>query len=277
VTKGSRKIKVAIVDTGIDYNHPDLKANVWTNEAELNGVAGVDDDGNGYADDVHGWNFVSASAPPQDDNKHGTHVAGIIGARGGNGDGIAGVAWNVSLMPVKILDALGQTTLEKAIEGVNYVAEMGRRGQVQVMNNSWGGTVFSKLMFEAFGKVRDAGVIVVCAAGNSSADSDKKKHYPVGFDLDNIIAVAAIDNTGALAKFSNFGVESVDVAAPGKNIYSTFPRTLSEWDVSYIHLSGTSMAAPHVAGRKHIFYAGRVFSFNGFGIAAFIALHIQST
>ena len=238
VTTGNGSILVAILDTGVS-NHSDLTANQWSNPREIPGNL-VDDDGNGFVDDVHGWDFVRSFGPDPtiDDNGHGTHVAGIVGAIGNNGVGIAGVAWHVKLMAVKILDSNGAGTLANAIQGIEYATRMGAR----VMNNSWGGGPYSRALSDAIRAAGEAGVVMVFAAGNSAADNDRTPFYPASYDLPNIIAVAASDSSDALANFSNFGATTVDLAAPGTRILST-------WRLGgYVVLSGTSMAAPMVAG-----------------------------
>lgn len=235
--QGSRKIKVAVIDTGISLNHPDLKDNIWTNPNEIPDN-GIDDDGDGFIDDVHGWNFASQSNNANDDQMHGSHCSGTIGAVGNNGVGVAGVNWNVSLVPVKFLDAYGSGTLEGAVQAVRYATKMG----VQVMSNSWGGGGYSQLLLEAIQEARNAGILFVAAAGNDSANNDEVASYPANYEVDNIISVAAINSSGALADFSNYGKNKVHVAAPGVNIFSTV------LEGGYRLLDGTSMATPHVSG-----------------------------
>lgn len=242
ITTGNKNILVAVIDTGMDYTHPDLKDNVFTNPGESgNGkeTNGIDDDANGFIDDVHGWNFAGVSTNnPMDDNSHGTHVSGTIGAKGNDGYGVAGVNWTASIMPVKFLTGQGSGTLEDAVKAINYATLMGAK----VMNNSWGGGGFSQALFDAIKAAHDKGLLFIAAAGNDSADADVDSHYPAGYALDNVIAVAATTNTDGLASFSTFGKRSVHIAAPGNNIYSTVPG--GKWDT----FSGTSMATPHVAG-----------------------------
>jgi subtilisin family serine protease len=234
---GSADVVVAIIDTGIDPLHPDLAANMWTNPGEIAGN-GLDDDTNGYIDDVFGYDFVGNDPQPVDDHGHGTHCAGTIGAVGNNGVGIAGVNWRVKLMAVKFLDAGGYGTTDAAVASVGYAVRMG----ADILSNSWGGGAWSQALLDAISQAGEAGVLFVAAAGNSSYDNDAYPHYPSSYALDNIIAVAATDNDDQLAYFSCWGATSVDIAAPGVSIYSTLP------DGGYGYMDGTSMACPHVSG-----------------------------
>ena len=245
ITKGSRDVVVAVVDTGIACTHPDLENNIWANLAELNGVDGVDDDGNGYVDDVHGYDFGDKDSDPNPISAslyHGTHVAGTIGAEGDNGIGVSGVCQEVSLMAVKIAETVGFIYLSWAIEGIEYGGSMG----ASVFNCSWGSILYSKALYEAMAAQEG---LFICSAGNSVADMDLFPFYPAGYDLDNVISVGAIDLRGRTAFFSNYGMEGVDIMAPGHEILSlwTFPVAGSN-TYDYQMLSGTSMAAPHVAG-----------------------------
>lgn len=237
---GSKDIVVAVIDTGIDWTHPDLVDNLYTNPGEAGALAenGVDDDGNGFIDDTHGFNFAADNRNSSDDHSHGTHCSGTIGGVGNNGVGVAGVNWNVTLMPVKFLTASGSGTLEDAVESINYATKM----KVDVMSNSWGGGGYSQLLEDAIKAARDAGIIFVAAAGNSSQDNDLTPSYPASYPIENVISVAATDNKDTLAYFSSYGKTSVHVAAPGVKIYS------SVMGGKYDHFSGTSMATPHVAG-----------------------------
>jgi hypothetical protein len=249
VTKGNPDVVVGVIDTGIDYQHQDLAANIWTNPGEVPDN-NLDDDENGFVDDVHGWNAESSSGDPFDDNDHGTHVAGTIGAVGNNGEGITGINWNVQLMALKFLDASGSGFVSDAIDCINYAMEMKQRGvNIRVLNASWGGTGFSRSLRDAIELAGNAGILFVAAAGNNGdgsedrgTDNDVAPIYPASYDLPNIISVAAIDRRGRLAAFSNYGGNSVDVAAPGVSIASTVPYD------GYALFSGTSMATPHVSG-----------------------------
>ncbi|NDD31582.1 MAG: hypothetical protein EB084_25305, partial [Proteobacteria bacterium] len=225
---------IVVIDTGIDYTHDDLKANCWTNPGEIPGN-GVDDDGNGVVDDVHGANFATDSGDPLDDHGHGTHCAGTIGAVGNNGQGVVGVNWNATIASAKFLDADGSGTYADALEAVLYAEKIGAR----ITSNSWGGPMFSQALYDAFAA---SNALHIVAAGNAGTDSDGNPHFPAAFDLDNIVSVAATDRNGELAGFSNYGATSVDVAAPGVDIYSLAPGN------GFETMSGTSMAAPHVTG-----------------------------
>lgn len=238
IETGSDKVVVAVIDTGVDYTHPDLAENIWTNEAELNGQAGVDDDNNGYVDDIHGYDFANKDGDPIDDHGHGTHCSGTIGARGNDGKGIVGVNWNVKIMGVKFLTADGSGTLEDAILAINYATKMG----AMIESNSWGGGGFTQALKDVIQEAESKNVLFVAAAGNNSSDNDETPSYPASYDVPNVVSVAAIDNSGALAYFSNYGAKTVHVAAPGVDVYSTVK------DGGYDTYSGTSMATPHVAG-----------------------------
>jgi len=241
IETGSEKVLVAVIDTGIDYNHQDIKENIWTNFAELNGKPGVDDDGNGVIDDIHGANFVDAEKPtgnPIDDHGHGTHCSGTIGAKGDDGKGIVGVNWNVRILGAKFLSADGSGSLEGAVKAIAYANKMGAK----VLSNSWGGGGFSQALKDVIEETNKSGAIFIAAAGNESNNNDKKPSYPASYQVENIISVAAIDNMGAIAKFSNYGKTSVHIGAPGVNIYSSVKGN------AYDTWSGTSMATPHVSG-----------------------------
>ena len=230
-------VTVAIIDTGMDLDHPDLAANLWTNPGEVAGN-GKDDDHNGYVDDVHGWDFVNNDAVPEDDNGHGTHVAGTIGARGNNGVGVSGVAWSVRLMPLKAFNAAGSATTSAVIAALEYAVANGAR----LSNNSYTGPDFVRSEYDAFAAAGAAGHLAIAAAGNAGQNDDESPAYPASFPLDGLISVAATDDDDELATFSNIGVYSVQVAAPGTSIRSTVRGG------GYGLMTGTSMASPHVAG-----------------------------
>lgn len=241
ITTGSKDVLVAVIDTGIDYTHPDLVDNLWINPAEASGQAGVDDDNNGIIDDIHGANFVDPNKPngnPMDDHGHGSHCSGTIGASGNDGKGIVGVAWNVRLMGVKFLSKDGSGSLEGALKGIDYATSMGAK----IMSNSWGGGGYSETLKQAIERSNTAGALFVAAAGNESNNNDANPSYPASYDVPNILAVAAVDNRGQIASFSNYGKLKVHVGAPGVNIVSSILKG------AYGSWSGTSMATPHVSG-----------------------------
>ncbi|MCC7229355.1 MAG: S8 family serine peptidase [Fimbriimonadaceae bacterium] len=240
---GNSGTAVAIIDTGIDLNHPDLAANIWRNPNEIPGN-GIDDDGNGYVDDINGWNFVAGNNKPNDDSGHGTHCAGIIGAVGNNSIGVVGVNWKVKLVALKFLNASGNGLLSNATLAVDYC----RKAGIKVSNNSWGGGNFSQAMSDALNTAKAMGHIFVAAAGNSGKDNDVFPVYPASYTNDNVLSVSSIDKKDARSSFSNYGLNSVDLAAPGSNITSTYLGG------TYKSMSGTSMAAPHVAGAVALLY-----------------------
>lgn len=243
-TTGDADTVVAVIDEGVDINHPDLRENIWTNPDEIPGN-GRDDDGNGFVDDVNGWDFFNNDASvydSEDGDAHGTHVAGTIAARGGNSIGVVGVNWRAGIMPLKFLGPDGGST-SGAVKAIDYAVREGAK----ISNNSWGGGGFSQSLRDAIGRADTAGHLFVAAAGNGGADgvgddNDTTPSYPASYDLPNVISVAATNNRDTLASFSNFGARSVDIAAPGVSIASTLPND------RYGNMSGTSMAAPHVAG-----------------------------
>lgn len=237
IATGSQDVVVAVVDTGIDYNHPDLRDNMWRNPGETPGN-GIDDDGNGYVDDVYGWDFANNDNNPMDDNRHGTHVAGIIGATGNNDTGITGVNWSVRMAALKFLDSSGSGSLSDAAKAINYAVRMG----FPITSNSWGGAGSTQTLRNAFENADRNGVLNVVAAGNEGINIDVNPVYPASYTFSSILTVAATDARDNMANFSNYGSTSVDLGAPGVSIYSTIPGN------SYQNLSGTSMAAPFVSG-----------------------------
>ncbi len=231
VTTGDPSVRVAVIDTGIDYFHPDLESNVWVNPGEVP-ANGVDDDGNGYIDDVHGYDFVSRDSDPLDDQMHGTHVAGIIGAVGDNRMGVSGVCWRVSLMALKAFNEAGEATLADVLESIHYAVANG----AQIINASWGQPDKSRALADAVAAAHAAGVVLVASAGNDRSD---RPYYPASYP--EAVTVAATNAKDERSLFSNYGYSS-DLAAPGEAILSTV------LDNRYDSASGTSMAAPHVAG-----------------------------
>ncbi len=236
ITTGSKDVLVAVIDTGLDRNHPDLATNMWKNPGEIVGNS-VDDDGNGFVDDVYGWDFFSNDNNSMDEEGHGTHCAGTIGAVGNNRAGVVGVCWQVSLVGLRFLGPGGGSTSD-AIECVNYATSLG----VDLTSNSWGGGGFSSLLKQAIDDAGTDQILFVAAAGNDGTDNDAYAHYPANYTSENIIAVASTTASDVYSSFSNFGLTTVDVAAPGSSIYSTVPGP------SFATLSGTSMATPHVSG-----------------------------
>ena len=241
VCRDTPNILVAVPDTGVDYNHRDLRDNLWFNEAELLGLPGVDDDRNGYVDDIRGYDFISGDADPFDDNGHGTHCAGIVGARTNNGLDIAGVSWNATILPLKMLGDDGEGPTSGAVEAIYYAVSAG----ADVISCSWGDTDGSQALRDAVAYAYAQGVILVAAAGNKSSDTHM---YPAAYP--EVIGVAATDAADNLQRFSNFGTW-VDVAAPGEGIVSlraagTWAGT--SWNSFLTEMSGTSMATPHVSG-----------------------------
>ena len=257
---GSDTVYVGIIDEGYMYSHVDLKANAGTNPGEVAGN-GVDDDGNGYVDDVYGWDFDgrnnSVFDGTQDD--HGTHVAGTIGASGGNGTGVAGVVWNVKLLGAKFLGRRGGTTAN-AVKAVDYFTDLKTRHGINLVatNNSWGGGGYSKALYDAIERANAAGILFIAAACNGGSDgigdnNDTTPHYPASYTNSNVIAVASITSSGARSSFSNYGAASVDIGAPGSGIVSTLPGKNNT--SAYGSYSGTSMATPHVTGAAALYAA----------------------
>lgn len=239
-TKGSTDVVVAVLDTGVDYSHRDLASNMWIRPER---VPQYIDDELGVFNDLQGFDATNNVSDPMDDNGHGTHCAGIIGAEGNNNEGIAGVNWNVQIMPLKFLGRGGFGTTKDAIEAINYAIDRKQKGvNLRVISASWGSTAYSKALEDVIRAAGEQGILFVAAAGNASTDNDKRPHYPSNYDLPNVISVAALDRTDSLASFSNFGAKTVHVAAPGREIVSTWLND------SYREASGTSMATPHVSG-----------------------------
>jgi thermitase len=240
ITTGSDKVVVAVLDSGVDYTHSDLASNIWVRP---NNIAPYEDRQLGTIQDFHGYNAVDNSADPMDDNGHGTHCAGIIGAEGGNDIGIAGVNWKVQIMPLKFMNAGGYGTTKDAVEAINYVIDRKKAGvNVRVISASWGSTQKSRALEDVIRKAYEAGILFVAASGNASTNNDRTPHYPSSYNVPNVISVAALDRNDQLATFSNYGVKSVAIAAPGVDILSTWLND------EYEEKSGTSMATPVVSG-----------------------------
>lgn len=271
IHKDSPQVIVAVIDTGVFRGHEDLEGRIWTNTGEIPGN-NLDDDGNGYIDDVHGWDFYNNDADPGPDlvlvdqfppfciahptkkryEAHGTHVAGTIGAAGNNGKGITGISWDVKIMPLKFLGGTcGGGSTSDAIEAIEYAIENG----ATIINISWGGGQFSTFLRDALREASDANLLIPCAAGNTACDNDSDPHYPSSYIVENIVAVAATAPSDALASFSCFGTTSVDLAAPGTAILSTVPsgdESSGAPSSDYAAFQGTSMATPIVSGSAAI-------------------------
>lgn len=257
---GISTVYIGIIDEGYMYTHEDLTANAGTNPGEIAGN-GIDDDENGYIDDVYGWDFDGNNNTVFDGvgDDHGTHVAGTIGAVGGNSKGVAGVVWNVKMMNAKFLGSRGGTTAN-AIKSVDYFTDLKTRHGLKIVatNNSWGGGGYSQGLYDAIERANAAGILFITAAGNSSNNNDTSPSYPASYNNTNIIAVASITNTGAISSFSNFGTTSVDLGAPGSGIWSTVPVASGKGKNAtivsgYASYNGTSMATPHVAGAAALY------------------------
>lgn len=239
-TRGSKDVVVAVLDTGVDYTHLDLTANMWFRPDNVPQYADTE---LGSFNDERGYDANVNAADPMDDNGHGTHCAGIVGAEGDNNEGIAGINWNVQIMPLKFLGRGGFGSTKDAIEAINYAIDRKQKGvNIRVISASWGSTANSKPLEDAIRAAGEHGILFVAAAGNSSTDNDRRPHFPSNYDLPNVISVAALDRTDSLASFSNFGAKTVHVAAPGREIVSTWLGN------AYREASGTSMATPYVSG-----------------------------
>jgi thermitase len=239
-TTGSEEVVVAVLDSGVDYTHEDLAPNMWTRPDSM---APYQDNELGTIDDVAGFNAIDNASDPMDENGHGTHCAGIIGAEGENDLGIAGVNWKVRIMPLKFMNAGGFGTTKDAIEAINYVIDRKKSGvNVRIISASWGGTQRSRALEAVIRKAYENDILFVAAAGNSSVNNDRNPHFPSSYNVPNVVSVAALDRNDQLAGFSNYGVKSVAVAAPGVDILSTWLGN------AYEEKSGTSMATPVVSG-----------------------------
>jgi subtilisin family serine protease len=235
VTEGSPEVIVAIIDSGVDLTHPDLKDNLWTNPGELNGKANSDNDGNGYKNDLHGYDFYYGKGDPTDQTGHGTHVAGTIAALKNN-LGVVGVAPNVKIMPLRFIGPGGSGSTNDAIDAIYYAIKMGAK----VISASWGNSGYSSYLAQAVKDAQDAGVVFVAAAGNQGRNAANSPYYPGSYD--GVVSVGASTAKDTLASYSNYSPNAVTIAAPGDQIYSTYLNN------GYETLSGTSMAAPQVSG-----------------------------
>jgi subtilisin family serine protease len=236
--KGRQDVVVAIIDSGMDYNHADLQKNLWINTAEQNGLPGVDDDNNGFIDDIHGYDFANNDGDPMDGWGHGTHISGIIGATHNNGVGIKGVMPHVKMMALKFLNDTGKGDTMNAVKAIDYAMKNG----AQIISNSWGGGEYSQTLYDAILACADKNIIFTAAAGNINNDNDATPKYPASYKAPNLISVGAINALNQKASFSSFGKNSVNLFAPGVYIVSTDIKYNYQWR------SGTSMATPIVSG-----------------------------
>jgi subtilisin family serine protease len=242
ISTGSREVVVAVIDSGVDYDHPDLRDNMWTNPGEIAGD-GIDNDGNGYVDDVNGWDFYSDDDDPADEHGHGTQVAGTVCAEGNNGEGVSGVAWQCRIMALRINGPENKGKISSAIEAIEYAVSQ----NVRLSNNSWGSYTYSPALFEVVRAAADHGHLIIASAGNDDLDLDDNPRYPAALNLPNVISVTAVDTQGQLMEVTtdfaaNFGEQNVDLGAPGRYILST------KRGGGYGSTSGTSFAAPFVSG-----------------------------
>ncbi|MGH1467304.1 MAG: S8 family peptidase [Bdellovibrionales bacterium] len=257
ITKGSKRVLIGVIDTGVDYSHPDIIDNYWVNPGESGldsrgrnkRTNGIDDDGNGYIDDYKGWDFYSNDNDPKDRHGHGTHCAGIIGARGNNNKGITGVNWYVSIVGLKVFDDRGKTRTDALVAAINYASLM----KIPITNNSWGSYRYSDAIKDSIQNANRSNMLFVAAAGNYHGNNDSKPFYPASYNVPNIISVAATDHKDNITSFSNYGSSSVDIGAPGNRIYSSISLNKG----SYSFKNGTSMAAPYVAGVAGLLKARR--------------------
>ena len=245
IQKGNPNLVIGVIDTGVDYNHPDLVGNIWTNPGEIAGD-GIDNDNNGYIDDTRGWDFAYNDNNPMDGHGHGTHVSGTIAGKGNNGVGVTGVAWNAKIMPLKMFDDTGSGGYtSNAILAINYATAKG----VKLTNNSWGGGGYSQALSDAINTAGQQGALFIASAGNATQNTDVTPSYPASYNLSNIISVASTTRTDGLSYFSNYGATTVDLGAPGSDIYSAWPNS------TYNTISGTSMASPHVTGAAALLWS----------------------